>query len=333
MASAGTSREERRHCGLARATWPLSVPKGAGSGSTSIGTWLASMPSAPRVTSVPSRVWRIASCSTGTRSSLKSLDKYIALYAFLEGAHERLAVPREHADVAAHGDEKEAALEHAARLVLAHAEETRRLAGSADALAGIEDRRLHLRVLRVGEMAHIGGEVGRADEDAVDALGRGDGGEVGNGLARLALHEDADLLRRALGVIGDAAVAVGPRRAGKAADALRRIARRRDGAPRFFGRLHEGKEQRARADVEQALDDHRLVPGHAHHRLGGAALGGAQMMRDVRQLVGRMLHVEEQPVEAGACRDFGRRRAGEAHPQADLRRARSKRALEAILRH
>src|SRR5260370_16163637 len=192
------------------------------------------MPSAPRVTSVPSRVGRIASCSTGTRSSLTSLGKYIALCAFLEGAHERLAVPREHADIAAHRDEKEAALEHAARLVLAHAQEAGCLAGGADALAGMEDRRLHVRVLRVGEMAHIGGEVGRADEDAVDALRRGDGRDIGDGLARLALHEDADLLRCALGIVGDAAIAVGAGRAGKAARALRAVTRRRAGAPRLL---------------------------------------------------------------------------------------------------
>src|SRR6185312_13893194 len=329
MASAWTPAVARRHCGLARAIWPLSMPNGAGSGSTSIGMWLASMPSGPSVTSVPRRAWRIASCIAGTRSSLKSFGKYIGLSAFLKAAHERLALPREDRHVGVHGDEEEAAIKHAARLVLAHAEETRRLAGRLDALAGVEDRRLDLGVLRVAEMAHIGSEVRRADEDAVDPVDRGDRRNVGHRLARLALHQDANLLGGFLGIAGGATIAVGARRAGKAANALRRIARRRHGAPRLFGRLHERKEQRTRANVEQPLDDHRLVPWHAHDWLGGAALRGAQMMRDVRQLVGRMLHVEQEPVEAGAGRHLRRARAGEAHPQADLLCACGERALEA----
>src|SRR6185312_9236578 len=207
MASAWTPAVARRHCGLARAMCPLSVPNGAGSGSTSIGIWLASMPSGPSVMSVPSRAWRIASCIAGTRSSLKSFGRYIGLSAFLECPHERLTLPREDRHIGVHGDEEEAAVEHAASLVLAHAEESRRLAGRLDALAGIEDRRLDLGVLRVAEMAHIGGEVRRADEDAVDTVDRGNGGDVGHRLARLALHQDTNLLGGFLGIAGGATIA------------------------------------------------------------------------------------------------------------------------------
>src|SRR5690348_14080786 len=170
MSSAWAPAVTRRHCGLARAICPLSVPKGAGSGSTSIGIWLASIPSDPSVMSVPSRAWRIASCITGTRSSLKSFGRYIGLSAFLEGAHERLALPREDRHIGVHGDEEEAAIEHAARLVLAHTEEAGRFLAGENAFPGVEDRRLDVRVLGIAEMAHIGGKVRRADEDAVDAV-------------------------------------------------------------------------------------------------------------------------------------------------------------------
>jgi hypothetical protein len=104
-------------------------------------------------------------------------------------------------------------------------------------------------------------------------------------------------------------------------------------AARLLGRLNEGEQQAARTDIEETLHHHRVVPGDAHHRLGGAAFGGAQMMRNIRQLVRGMLHIDEQPVEAGRRRHLGPGRAGERQPEADLRLAGGERALEAILWH
>src|SRR5215469_15909940 len=136
-------------------------------------------------------------------------------------ARQRIRLPRKERGVAADGDEEKAAVEHPACFVVAETQESRRLAGGANALARLENSRLHLAMLRVGEVAHIGGEIGRADEDAVDAVHGGDGDNLSDGFARLALDEHANLLMRALVVSGDAPVTVGPRRAGEAADAVR----------------------------------------------------------------------------------------------------------------
>ena len=59
---------------------------------------------------------------------------------------------------------------------------------------------------------------------------------------------------------------------------------------------------------------------------------GAQMRHHVDEIVGRMLHVDEHPVEAGARDHLGRDRAGHAEPEDDLRRARCQRALEVVPR-
>src|SRR5579864_3537078 len=82
-------------------------------------------------------------------------------------SRERVRLAREERRVAADGDEEKAPIEHAASLVLAETEESRRLAGGADALARFQDGGLHIRMLGIGEVAHIGSEVGGTDEDAV----------------------------------------------------------------------------------------------------------------------------------------------------------------------
>ena len=67
-----------------------------------------------------------------------------------------------------------------------------------------------------------------------------------------------------------AAVAIGAGSDGDAANAARGISGGGYGLARFFRVLHEGNEQRARADIENALDDDGVVPRHAHDGLGGA---------------------------------------------------------------
>ena len=44
------------------------------------------------------------------------------------------------------------------------------------------------------------------------------------------------------------------------------VTRVRDGAPRFVGVLHKRHQKRLRADVEQALDHHHVVPRRTHDR-------------------------------------------------------------------
>ena len=173
----------------------------------------------------------------------------------------------------------------------------------------------------VAEMAERGGEVGRADEDAVDAVDRRDrrrGLEAG---AALDLHHDADLVVDAGEVVGDGAVAVAALRDRDAAHAGRRIAGRGDRAARLVGGLHERHQEVVEAGVEQALDLDRVVPRRPDDRRAGAVLQRHQLRNEGRDVVGRVLAVEQQPVEAGDAEDLGGDRVGERAPAADQRLA------------
>jgi hypothetical protein len=61
----------------------------------------------------------------------------------------------------------------------------------------------------------------------------------------------------------------------------------------------------------------RFVPGRPPHGGAGAALQGLQLLQEHRHLVGRMLAVQEQPVEVRQPHEFGGDMAGHAHPETD----------------
>ena len=160
----------------------------------------------------------------------------------------------------------------------------------------------------------------------------GDRLEIRERRARLDLKEQAHLVVHALEVILDAAIAIGASGSGDTAHALRRIAKPGDGAPRLLRVLHVRNQQRARADVEVALDEHDVVPCRPHDRFGRAFAerDPVELRLHHRQLVGRMLGVEQHPVESGVGEHFGRDVAAEARPDADLRLAGFDRLLELI---
>ena len=150
-------------------------------------------------------------------------------------------------------------------------------------------------------------------------------------LARLDLHQHADFIVRFAEIAGHAAVARRARGDRHAADAVRRIARGGDRALGFLGVLHIGKQQRLRADVEAALGEHHVVPGRPHDRRRGAALQGLELCDQVRDFVGRMLGVEQDPVETGIADELGGDVAAQARPQADLQFAGGDRVLEGVV--
>ena len=80
-------------------------------------------------------------------------------------------------------------------------------------------------MVRVAEVAEARGEIHRADEDAVDAVHRGDLGHRGERLAALYLHYHAGVVVRLLQVVLDGAAAIPALRDRDAADALRRAGR------------------------------------------------------------------------------------------------------------
>ena len=179
-------------------------------------------------------------------------------------------------------------------------------------------------------LAEGGGEVVRADEDAVDAVDLGDRLDLVERAFGLDLHQQADLAACVLQIVFHAPIAAGATAAGDAANAAGRIARRLDGAAGLIRCLNERDEQGLRADVEKALDQHDVVPRRAHDRRRGAGLRGLQLRQHVRHLVGRMLGVEKEPVEARMGDDLGRDRAAQAAPQADLQVAPGDGMLEGV---
>ena len=89
---------------------------------------------------------------------------------------------------------KRAAASHCCRARFGGGQDAGRLAGGADARDAVGNDRLHLGVARVAQVAHRGGQVGRADEHTVHPRRGGDGVEVVQGLRGFGLHQQADLV-------------------------------------------------------------------------------------------------------------------------------------------
>ena len=71
----------------------------------------------------------------------------------------------------------------------------------------------------------------------------------------------------------------------------------------------------------------------ADHRAYGVGGQSLKLRDDTAQVVGAVLAVDEQPVEAGAGNEFGTVGVGKAEEQSDLRFTGSQRTLEGILWH
>jgi hypothetical protein len=114
---------------------------------------------------------------------------------------------------------------------------------------------------------------------------------------------------------------------------MRRITRGSHCLGRFLGTLHEGQDQVGRSNIQKAFDQHRIVPGRAHHRGGGGVgvdLHGLQLLQHHRQFIGRMLGVDHHPVKARRSNDLGHDVAAQHAPQTDLRPSFLERALERV---
>ena len=171
---------------------------------------------------------------------------------------------------------------------------------------------------RVGEMAEVGGEIAGSDENTVDSFNCGNRFNLRAGAAGFDLDEHADGFMRYMVIACDAAVAIGARSDGDSPNAARGIACGGDGLAGFFGVLHERDEQGARADIEHALDDDRVVPRYADYWLGGAGGHCLELREQAGDFVGGMFGIEHDPVETGAGDDFGRDVTAERAPETDL---------------
>src|SRR2546422_984193 len=91
----------------------------------------------------------------------------------------------------------------------------------------------------------------------------------GERLLRFDLHQQADFMVRALGVVLDPAEARGARGARNATYARRRVTRIGHRLLRLSRRGNVGDEQRLCTDIEHALDGHHVVPWDAQYGVGG----------------------------------------------------------------
>ncbi len=179
------------------------------------------------------------------------------------------------------------------------------LARRADAAHRVLDRRDHVGVSGLADVAEARRQVRRADEDAVDAVDRGDLLEPVERLARLDLHEQAEFLGGPLGVARNPPEPRGSRQARHAAHTLGRVARRCDGGPRLVRVLHVGDQQGLRAEIEEALDQDRVVAGGTHHRRHVVGRHRLKLRKHGEWVARRVLCVEQQPVVARARRRLG----------------------------
>src|SRR5438128_10058851 len=111
-----------------------------------------------------------------------------------EFRRELLGLAGEHAHVGPDGDEQAAAFEPAARVGFDAGEDSRRLTCLPDAADRVVDDRHDFRIVRLARIAERGVQVGRADENAVNAFHRGDFLEVVEALLVLDLNEHTELL-------------------------------------------------------------------------------------------------------------------------------------------
>ena len=109
----------------------------------------------------------------------------------------------------------------------------------------------------------------------------------------------ADLIIGALQIVRDAAE---PRAAMNGGDAAHALAadtwRRRPPARASSAVCTNGHHDRLRARIEHALDEHLIVPGEPHDRIGRRAADGAQDVGQVRDFDRHVLHVDDEEVEA-----------------------------------
>src|SRR5436190_10989554 len=109
---------------------------------------------------------------------------------WLEPARQRLALTCEQTDVAADGDKPASDLEPVSRVGLDRGEDAGELAGVLNARDRGIDRSADVGVGVVPQMAHVGGEIARSDEQTVDAVHGRDRFQVLQGHTRFNLHDD-----------------------------------------------------------------------------------------------------------------------------------------------
>ena len=178
-------------------------------------------------------------------------------------------------------------------------------------------------------------QVGRPEEDDVDAVDRGDLVHLSDGARRLDLDDDEGLLVGLADVFAQrtALPVSGRPRIGQAALAARLVL---DGAHRGvgIGRVaNPGHVAPLHPGVQEPQDQVRLIGGHADHRSHVEQLGRAHEVLALPRLERAVLAIENDEIPALVGNDLNERRIGKPHPNPKNRLAVAQRALGEIVSH
>lgn len=91
-----------------------------------------------------------------------------------------------------------------------------------------------------------------------------------------------------------------------------------------------GNNERSETDIKQAFNDDRMVPFRANDRFRSTAAHGLELTEQKRNVVGGVLDIEQQPIEADRIQDLGDEIVGQGSPQADLTFVLPKAVLENV---
>ena len=195
---------------------------------------------------------------------------------------------------------------------------------------GIVDRLDDFGVIGSAKMPERGRKITRSDKHAIDAFDLRDPFQVLKPALRLHLQQKTNLLVRRLVIACDPAISGSSRLRREATKAFRRIAGRHDSAPRLLLGFNIGDQQRLRANVEQAFDDHLIVPGWTNNRVRFSAAGRLKLCEHHGQFVRRVLGIQQNPIETQIGEYFDDKMARQAVPQSDLQSAGLQRLLEGV---
>ncbi|CGA17985.1 Uncharacterised protein [Salmonella enterica subsp. enterica serovar Typhi] len=120
-------------------------------------------------------------------------------------------------------------------------------------------------------MTQRGGQIARADKNAINAFRCGDGINIVDTQLAFDLNNNGDVFVRLRKVIRHRAEHIRAVRNGDAANAFRRVTRRGDGASRFLLRFNKGDQEVIKPNIQHPFDNDRFIGWHTYHRRAGAA--------------------------------------------------------------
>jgi hypothetical protein len=167
-------------------------------------------------------------------------------------------------------------------------------------------------------MTEVSRQVAGADEQGIHAFDGRDCFDFFEGSFAFQLHHNAGVKVCVRMISLNPTVIIGAWANGDSPYAKRRIASSGDRFACLFGVLYEGNQKRAGANIERALDDHRVVPGHSEDRLGGASAHCMKLREQRGNIVRCMFTVDDNPIKTRACDDLRTYRTTESAPQPNL---------------